>query len=44
MRLTIVTAALLLHAAGACAAEPFVVHLVDIADQKAVIGVRGARP
>ena len=38
MRPIIITAALLLHAAGACAAEPFVVHLADISDQKAVIG------
>ena len=38
MRPTIVTAALLLLAGNAWAAEPFVVHPADIADQKAVIG------
>ena len=38
MRRFIIAAALLLPAGGAWAAEPFVVHLADIADQKAVIG------
>ena len=38
MRPIIIAAALLLLAGGAWAAEPFVVHLADIADQKAVIG------
>ena len=38
MRPLIITAALLLLAGNAWAAEPFVVHLADIADQKAVIG------
>jgi len=38
MRRLFIAAALLLPAAGAWAAEPFVVHLADIADQKAVIG------
>src|SRR6516162_8302771 len=38
MRRLIIAATLLLSAAGAWAAEPFVIHLADIADQKAVIG------
>ena len=38
MRRLIIAAALLLPAGGAWAAEPFVVHLADISDQKAVIG------
>ena len=38
MRRLFIAAALLLPAAGAWAAEPFVVHLAEIADQKAVIG------
>ena len=38
MRRLIMAAFLLLPAAGAWAAKPFVVHLADIADQKAVIG------
>ena len=44
MRPIIITAALLLLAGDALAAEPFVVHLADIADQKAVIGDGRARP
>src|SRR6516164_10146937 len=38
MRRLIIASALLLPAGTAWAAEPFVVHLADIADQKAVIG------
>ena len=38
MRRLIVAAALLFPTGTAWAAEPFVVHLADVADQKAVIG------